>query len=255
MNIQRSIMLVILVCVAHASRAGELSDNIRISSTHLGYDLQYRVYSPDGVTTGRKYPVLMVTDGQWYIQPGGMVAVLDELISAGRIGPVYVVFVDSRNPDKLRQNRRNDEFMCNADYVNFFTAELLPTLYEQYPINVDRLDINILGLSFGGLNAACFGVLASNRFHGIGMHSPAATKHVGIVADLYEKNEVMPLRVFISAGTVNDNLRAARKLRDVLEEKGFDVTYVENKGKSHNWENWGELIDDVLLALLGPDAS
>lgn len=253
MKLPFKLILACLIGHAPALPAGELSDNIRISSSHLGYDLQYRVYTPDGTRDGLKYPVLLVTDGQWYIAQGEMVEVLDGLIAAERIEPVFVVFVDSRNPDKLRQNRRNEEFMCNASYANFYTAELLPVLYRDYPIAVDRLQTSILGLSFGGLNAACFGVLASNRFHGIGMHSPAADKHVGIVAELYEKNDVLPLKVFLSAGTINDNLRAARGLRDVLEGKGFDVTYVENKGKAHNWENWGELVDDVLLTFFATD--
>lgn len=247
--------LTALICASPASLpAGELSDNIRISSSYLGYDLQYRVYTPTGVAPGEKYPVLLVTDGQWYIAMLGMPGVLDELIAEGRMEPVFVVFVDSRNPDEPTENRRNDEFMCNVDYVNFYTAELLPTLYRHYPINVDREDTSILGLSFGGLNAACFGALASNRFYGIGMHSPGSGKHLRVVSGIYEENDTLPLKVFLSAGTVNDNFRAAKKFRDVLEKKGYDVTWIENTGKAHNWENWRELIDDVLLTFFGRES-
>lgn len=237
-------------CLAVTAHAGELSDNIRITSKYMGYDLQYRVYSPPRVEPEKSYPVLLLTDGQWYIRPGGMVAVLDELIESGGIEPLYAVFVDSRNPDDLDENRRKEEFMCRPEYVNFYTAELLPSLYERYPISVDREDTNILGFSFGGLNSACFGVLASNRFYGIGMHSPASDRHLRVVAKLYQENDTEPLKIFMSAGTVNDNLRAARRFRDILERKGYEVTYVEARGKAHNWENWGELLDDALLALL-----
>jgi len=239
-----------MCCLPLTALAGALSDTIRIASKYMGYDLQYRVYTPDRIEQGVKYRILLLTDGQWYIRPGGMVAVLDELIEARRIEPIFAVFVDSRNPDDLGENRRNEEFMCNPQYVNFYTAELLPSLYEQYPISVDREDTSILGLSFGGLNSACFGVLASNRFYGIGMHSPASARHLRVVAGLYEENDTQPLKIFLSAGTVNDNLRAARRFRDVLERKGYEVTYIEAKGKAHNWENWGELLDDALLALL-----
>lgn len=243
-----------MCCLPQTALAGALSDNIRIASKYMGYDLQYRVYTPDGIEQGVKYPILLLTDGQWYIRPGEMVAVLDELMEAKRIEPFFAVFVDSRNPDDLDENRRNEEFMCNPQYVNFYTAELLPSLYEQYPISVDREDTSILGLSFGGLNSACFGVLASNRFYGIGMHSPASARHLRVVAGLYEENDTQPLKIFLSAGTVNDNLRAARRFRDVLERKGCEVTYIEATGKAHNWENWGELLDDALLALLPAEA-
>lgn len=60
-----------------AADASGLSDNFLIGSQYMGYDLQYRVYTPPGVKVGRKYPVLLVTDGQWYIRQGGMVEVLD----------------------------------------------------------------------------------------------------------------------------------------------------------------------------------
>lgn len=235
--------------------AGTLSDNIRISSQYMGYDLQYRVYTPSGVDESRRYPVLLVTDGQWYIGPLGMVDVLDELIDSGRIEPIYVIFVDSRNPDDLSQNRRDDEFKCKVEYVNFYTAELLPALYAFYPISFEREDTAILGLSFGGLNAACFGVLASNRFGNIGMHSPANDQHLALVSGLYENMETEPLKIFMSVGTINDNTRAVKKFDKVLEKQGLDVTFIVNRGKAHNWENWRELLDDVLLKFFGTDQS
>lgn len=242
-------LLLAAMTVSPGASAAGLSGNFTISSQYMGYDLQYRVYTPAGVEAGIKYPVLLVSDGQWYIEQGGMVQVLDGLVDSGRIEPVFLVFVDSRNPDDLTENRRNAQFMCNPDYVNFHTAELLPSLYARYPISVDREETGILGVSFGGLNAACFGLLASNRFYRIGMHSPASAKHLRLVSGLYQKQDTLPLRVFMSSGTINDNLRAARRFRDVLERQGYDVTYVENKGKAHDWENWRELLDDALLAL------
>lgn len=250
----KAVVVAAALCGMPASvDASVLSENFRINSQYMGYDLQYRVYTPPGVEAGRKYPVLLITDGQWFIRQGAMVEMLDRLIESGQIDPLYAIFVDSRNPDDLGENRRNDEFMCKPEYVNFYTAELLPALYPRYPISVDREHTNILGVSFGGLNSACFGVLASNRFYGIGMLSPASTRHIRVVSGLYQKKDTLPLKVFMSAGTVNDNLRAARRLRDVFEDKGYAVTWVENTGKAHNWENWSSLLDDVLLAFFASE--
>lgn len=239
-----------LSLMSQAVPAGELSDDIRISSKYMGYDLQYRVYTPDGIEEGVKYPVLFVTDGWLYVAAMHMPDVLDELMGEGRIRKAFVIFVDARNPDDLEENRRDSEYMCKVEYINFYTAELMPHLYENYPISVEREDTNILGLSFGGLNSACFGLLASNRFSGIGMHSPASGKHLKKIGPMFEKIETEPLRIFISVGTVNDNLRAVRRFRDLLESRGYEVTYIENKGKAHNFENWSGLLDDALLTLL-----
>lgn len=254
--LMKSIVLLLVVGMfSDVAFAGELSDNMRISSKYMGYDLQYRVYTPDGVQDGKKYPVLLVVDGQWYIQGMGMVPVIDDLIDADQIRTAFVVFVDSRNPDDLAENRRHHEFMCNVDYVNFYIAELLPTLYVTHPISQRRDDTNILGLSFGAINSACFGVLASKVFSGIGMHSPGNHNHVREVSRLYEKRDTEPLRIFLSTGTVNDNLRSSRRLRKFLESQGYEVTYVENKYATHDFDNWRELLDDALLALLPADRS
>lgn len=232
--------------------AESLSDNIRISSQFLEYDLQYRIYTPASLEPGRQYPVLLVTDGQLYIHQLNTVEVASRLMDSGAMRPAFIVFIDPRDPDDLAINRRHAQFMCNADYARFLTGELLPALIQEHPISAARDDTNVLGLSFGAINAACLGAMVSSRYSGIGMHSPGNDQHIKEMARLYQKSETEPLRIFLSAGTVNDNFRAARRFRDVLEEKGYDVTWVENKGKSHNFENWRVLVDDALITLLPP---
>lgn len=120
--------LLSLGCSSLVFADGNLSDNIRFSSEALGYDLQYRVYEPEGARRNAALPTLYITDGQWYISRGELPKLLDAEIAAGNIDPLLVVFVDSRNPDRLQQNRRNQQFFCNPRYVDFFTEELLPAL-------------------------------------------------------------------------------------------------------------------------------
>lgn len=229
-------------CV-HATQ-GALSDNQRISSDFLGYDLQYRVYTPPSVEGLSNLPVLYVADGQWYIKSGRMHKVVDREIRSGRVKPLIVVFVDSNDPDRPRFNRRNSQFFCNQDYARFFVGELVPEVDGRYPTSRDREDRVILGLSFGGLNAACFGLLVPEVFGGIAMHSPAIWP-VPILTDLYESEPTQPVRVFMTVGTIRDGAGDARALKKVLEEKGYDLNYREVNG-SHNWANWRPLQDDVL---------
>ena len=224
---------------------GKLSDNIRIFSDSLGYDLQYRVYEPEGMRRNSELPALYITDGQWYISRGELPALLDREIAAGNIEPVLVVFVDSRNPDNLQQNRRNQQFFCNPRYVDFFTDELLPTIDKEYPSSAMRDDRVILGLSFGGRNSACFGLMAYDSFAGIAMQSPANSEMMEELRFQYMAQEKLPLKFFMSVGTVNDNTQAGRQLMETLKFQGYDLTYREvNEG--HDWDNWGALLDDVL---------
>jgi enterochelin esterase-like enzyme len=224
---------------------GKLSDDIRIFSDSLGYDLQYRVYEPEGIRRNSELSSLYITDGQWYISRGELPAPLDREIAAGNIEPVLVVFVDSRNSDNLQQNRRNQQFFCNPVYIDFFTEELLPAVDKGYPTSAVREDRVILGLSFGSRNSACFGLMAHDSFAGIAMQSLANTEMVDKLRFQYMAQEKLPLKFFMSVGTVNDNTQAGRQFMETLKFQEYDLTYREvNEG--HDWDNWGPLLDDVL---------
>jgi enterochelin esterase-like enzyme len=242
------------IVFAHAAPGAEgtLGDNQRISSAQLGYDLQYRIYRPTGSIAAVDLPSLYVTDGQWYLDYGNFKTVLDEAIDSGLIRPVLVVFLDSRNPDQLNENRRDTQFMCSTDFATFFSSELIPTISKEQPVSLLRDDRVILGHSFGGLNSACFGLMLSDLFSGIAMQSPASGEHVDIVRELYEKAAVLPLKIFLSAGTKNDNLAAVKRFRRVLENKGYDLTFTTVR-KGHDWDNWGPLLDDVLVTFFSID--
>lgn len=246
------LFLAVTVFFSSGFAEGELSENIRISSDALGYDLQYRVYIPEGGRRNSGLPTLYITDGQWYISRGNLPELLDTEIAAGNIDPVLVVFVDSRNPDNLQQNRRNQQFFCNQRYVDFFTDELLPTVDREYPTSAVRDDRVILGLSFGGRNSACFGLMAHDAFAGIAMQSPANSEMVDELRFQYMAQEKLPLKIFMSVGTVNDNTRAGRQFMETLKFQEYDLTYREvNEG--HDWDNWGPLLDDVLITFFSRD--
>ncbi len=241
------IIVILLAAPIVPARAidGTLSDNQRITSTHLGYDLQYRVYTPPGADTLTDLPVLFVTDGQWYIRSGRMPKIVDREVRRGKIKPVVFVFVDSSNPDHSRKNRRNSEFMCNVAYAKFFVGELVPRISSEYAVSQSREDRVILGLSFGGLNAACFGLLASETFAGIAMQSPAIWP-VPIIGDLYASEPVQPIKIFFSIGNQRDGIAEGRAFRNILKKKGYDLHYREVRG-GHNWGNWKPLLDDILV--------
>ena len=187
-----------------------------------------------------------------YLAEGNFKAILDEAVSSGLIEPLVVVFLDSRNPDELDENRRTTEFMCNTKYAGFFANELIPAISKEQPVSLSREDRVILGVSFGGLNAACFGLALSELFSGIAMQSPASGKHLDVVRELYEERAALPLKVFISVGTRNDNTGAVKHFDKTLENKGYDVTFIKVHG-THDWKNWTPLIDDVLLTFFPAD--
>ena len=238
-----------LAALATDVAAGTLTDDIRIESKVLGYALQYRVYVPDGAP-GQALRTLYVTDGAWYLEQGQMKSVLDEMIAAGRIEPVIAVFVDARDPDRLGTNRRNRQLICKLDYASFFSTELVPRIDATYPTRASPASRTILGVSFGGLNAACFGLSIPHVFSNLAMQSPASGEMLRLVADEYRRNERRPLRMFLSVGTRNDNTDDGRRFRRVLEDKGYPLVYFE-VSQGHNWNNWCPLLPDVLVTFFG----
>jgi len=244
------IALALLSTAPAQSLEGSLSENMLIESKALGYSLQYRVYLPEGAET-KKLPVLFVTDGQWYIETGGLPQVMDELSEKKAIEPALVVFVDSRDPEKPKNNRRNQQFFCNGKYAEFFTGELIPSIDAQFPTTARREDRVILGLSFGGLNSACFGLLANESFGGIAMQSPA-THPVPQLHVTWRDMPKVDLRIFLSTGTKRDNEASTRSLHRILKDKGYDMEYIE-VDEGHDWRNWKPLLDDVALFFFGTD--
>jgi len=230
---------------------GSLSQYQRIKSNVLGYDLRYKVYVPANYQDLNSLPAIYLTDGPEYINPegGDMVVKIDELIDLGKIKPIIAIFIDPRNPDNSWKNRRNTEFFTNDNYVQFITHELVPQIDKNFKTSTEPSDRAIMGLSFGGLNAAYFGVKAHHTFRIIGMQSPALHPRPEIYK-LYQDNNVLPIKIFLTTGTKGDTETGARRLKAVLDEKGYDYYYKEVP-EGHNWKNWKPLIEEALLYFFG----
>ncbi len=229
--------------------SGSLSPNKIIKSQILGYDLQYRVYLPPEYDQLDNLPVIYLTDGQWYISGGGLDGLLNKMILSKQIPPVMAVFVDSTDPHNAQRNRRNNQFLCNPKFVTFFEEELVPYIDKNYNTSAKREDRAIMGLSFGGLNAAYFGVKAYNTFGMFGLQSPAIHPCPDVYND-YEKEKKLPIKIFLTTGATNDTEVQARRLKSVLDKKGYDFFYKEvNEG--HDWRNWKPLQKDALLYFFG----
>ena len=250
----RQILLGIIIFFAESSFSnendqllgGNLSENTIIKSEIFGYNLQYRVYTPEGMNPDILSPMIYITDGEAYIKFGQLPALLDKEISANRIEPVIAVFVDARNPEKMSENRRDSQFICNENYAKFYASELLPAIEKSYPSSPNREARVIMGLSYGAYNAACFGLFLPDYFAGLAMQSPAKSYLVRRLTDIYKKGPKLPLKIFLSHGRKGDSTRDNRYFKNALTEKGYDLTYKQSY-QGHNWSNWRPLLDDVLL--------
>lgn len=225
---------------------GKFGVNTKITSSNLGYAVNYRVYTPAGYDTLTNLPVIYVTDGHEYAddQMGSMIIVLDNMIALKKIKPVMAVFIDPRNPS-TGDNRRMSEYNCNPKFTSFVCDELVPVIDSGWKTNASPESRCILGTSMGGLNSAWFGGTRHDKFRLIGINSPAFWYNAAV----YEpyKGDKLPLKIFMSTGVIFDTQNEARGLESgCFRPLGYDYTYMEvNEG--HSWGNWRALLDDVLL--------
>lgn len=226
-----------------------LSDNQIIKSNILEYDLQFRTYLPAGYENMEGLASIYLLDGQWFIQDGNMPKILDKLIEQEKIDPVIAIFVDSRNPHNLNQNRRNSEFLGNEAYINFLKDELVPLIDESYATSGSANDRALAGISFGAVGAAFGGLKASDTFQWIGCQSPAMHP-VPEIYTAYENSEDLPLHFFLSTGTKNDKKADTEHFKQIFDDKDYDFIYREVP-EGHSWKNWKPLLDDLLVYFFG----
>jgi enterochelin esterase-like enzyme len=227
---------------------GTLKEDILFTSKVMGYQLTYSLYVPHSFNDKEHtYPVLYVTDGYEYLHPqmGSMKTILDNLIAAGKICPIIVVFVDNRDPINRSSNRRMQELALNDKYLQFFTTELIPRIEENLNLKTTATSRGILGTSMGGLTAAYFAFSRPDVFGLAGIQSPAFWFRPEIYT-VCENAEAPSVKVYLTTGLIHDTREGVEKMKNILEKNTCTFKYKEvNQG--HSWGQWKDLIDDVLI--------
>lgn len=234
-----------------ARNRGHLTDWIKFESNSLGYDLNYKVYTPYNYSQIDSLPTIYCTDGHEYSHPqlGGMIEVLDNLNEQGKIEPVIVVFIDPREPANPQNNRRMSELSLNTKYVEFISHELVPGIDSTYKTIKNRAYRTIMGTSMGGLNASYLGVKSPDVFGSLLIQSPAY-RYKPDIYNLVQKSEPWPDKISISTGVFNDTQPDALKMKALYLNHLDTIQYIEvNEG--HSWGNWRALLDDQLIYILG----
>ncbi|MCC6493458.1 MAG: hypothetical protein IT424_10590 [Pirellulales bacterium] len=235
---------------------GTLGSNVRTTSASLGYDVNYRVYTPQGYSpaTSQNLPVVYVTDGHEYAADhmGSMVVVLDNLIAAGDLQPVIAVFIDPRDPGNPANNRRASQYVQNPKFLAFVAQELVPAIDGHYRTLASPGGRAILGTSLGGLNSAYFGAQRPDVFGNIAVQSPASFAQLAPgLLNLYATEPLQQkLDLFVSAGTIGDG-NGGTSFAAALQQNGYEYQFRQTH-EGHSWGQWRGLLDDALLYLIGP---
>ncbi|TWA85534.1 enterochelin esterase family protein [Azospirillum brasilense] len=244
-----------------AEPAGRLVGE-RFASRILGNTRDIALYTPPGVDPkGKDTVLLLLFDGPDYLDRQAPVpTMLDRLTGDGRLPPTVAVFI--ANPTSEARER---ELPANPAFAAMLADELLPWLGERMGIRF-RPDRTVLaGSSYGGLAAVSAALAHPDRFgNALSLSGsfwwhpadapPDRPEHM---AGLVASRERRPVRFFLSAGLFEGGsdgdigiLESSRHLRDVLEAKGYEVTY-RDYAAGHDRFAWRGALGDGLMALFG----
>jgi enterochelin esterase family protein len=240
------------------ARPGKLV-NLRIDSAALGEERLVRVYVPPRLRSTRRYPLLIVHDGDDFVRYANLPAILDNLIYRLEIPRLFVALTQS--PDRIR------EYAVDERHDRFLADELLPRLESEFPLLRDPSARGLMGASLGAV--ACvsaaraeperFGRLlllsGSFAFSDLGLRHHRGPVFDPIVKFMNEyRDDPRPFtdRLFVSCGTYESLIYENRSLVPILQSTRMDVRYVEARD-GHNWENWRDRLREALAWLFpGP---
>lgn len=247
-------------------REGKVSLH-RIRSEILDDVHRVWIYTPPGYTPdGPPYGYLLFLDGWYYLRLHSTPTILDNLLDDGLVPPLVAIMVSS----PLRKTRARD-LGCYPPFADFLTRELLPWARQDYNLTDDPTKSAVAGGSRGGLMAAYMGLRHSDIFSNVICQSgafgwrPQDEEDDRWLARQYAAVPKLPLQFYLEAGLLETEvgivplgkynfLEDTRHMRDVLQARGYRVTYSEFHG-GHNQMNWIGTLANAVLALLGNGAS
>ncbi len=224
------------------SREGTLQPR-QLESSAFREQRDLQVYLPATFRGNRRYPLLIVHDGEDYLHYADLKAVLDNLTHRLEIPPLIAALIQS--PDRVKEYSGNDQ------HARFIVDDLLPFMTAEYPLFDTAESRCLMGASFGGVaslhaawrNPQQFGSLllqsGSFAFSDIGRHNrgPAFDPVVRFMNEFREQPDQPAARVFMSCGMYESLIYENRSLVPHLQSKGVEVRFEEARD-AHNWENW-----------------
>lgn len=236
------------------------------------------ILPPDYTTSGARYPVLYLNDGQ-DLPRLRMAAILDSLYRKQAIQPFVLVAIHAGDRIQEYGTAARADYMNRGSkaglYTDFVLTELLPYSRKHYRVSTDPAQSVFAGFSLGGLSAFDIVFHHPDRFSKAGVFSGSfwwrsKSTEAGyrdetdrIMHDLVRKGVYSPtLKFWFETGTndetsdrnnngIIDAIDDTTDLIDELVKKGYhrekDIRYVEIPGGEHNQKTWSKIMPDFLM--------
>ncbi len=217
----------------------------RFASKILGNERGVYFYMPPGYGNDedRLYPVLFVHDGGEYIRLASMVTVADNLIAAGEIDPLIMVFIDPVD--------RGGEYKNGKGFTRMIVEEIVPMVDGRFRTDMDPVARGMMGASLGGLisvqitwdNPGIFGFCASQ--------SGAFMANYTDAVQMVESGPPREIRYYLDWGTYEPGIAGSNEeMREAILRGGHELIW-KVYPEGHSWGSWRAHLDDILKAFTG----
>lgn len=181
-------------------------------------------------------PLLVVYDGQDYLQRAKLNVIVDNLIAEGRIQPIAMAFLPSGG------RWRDVEYACSDGTILWLDQTVLPLARQK----LNLVDVKkqpgawgVLGASLGGTMSMYTGLRMPDVFGKVLSQSGAFNieSRDFVVVDLVRHGQARGLDIWMDIGRLDFLLEDNRGMRALLQEKGYQVAYREFTA-GHNYTAW-----------------
>ena len=222
-----------------------------VPSRTLGRERRVFIYTPPGYQPRESgYDLLLAFDGGEYLSLIPLPLILDTL-QAAHLTPAFVAVLVDDSTDGARLA----DLANHARFAAFVGDELLPWVRQRWAVTHDPKHTILTGSSAGGLASAYLALQRPDLFGNVLAQSPALWRgSEGSSGPPYEwltgRYSALPrqdIRFFIDVGSMETQPTAgggpvfidtSRRFRDVLQAKGYTVTYTEVPDAVHRPEDW-----------------
>lgn len=213
---------------------GEVSRHV-VSTDGLAAGKQRRVYLYQPPTS-TPCPLLVVLDGNDYLDRGKITQILDNLIAQHRIQPLALAMVSHG------RQARAVEYLCSEATIGFIVERVLPLAKMELNLvdpEVEPCAYGIMGASLGGLMALYTSIRIPRIFGRVLSQAGAFgfEDHDFVVRDLVNYLPKQPVKVWMDVGIFDSFLSVNRSMHEWLADRGYQVQYQEFSG-GHNYTSW-----------------
>jgi enterochelin esterase-like enzyme len=253
--------------VRFVDRNGGRLMTVYFYSRALGREAKYLIFLPAGYSAAGRLPVFYGLHGMpgrplAFTVNAGIEPRLEQLIGAGRIPPMILVFPDGRIDGRIA----SDSEWANTPSGRFesYVVDVVHDVDHRFATLPYREDRVIAGLSAGAYGAANVGLHQVARFGAIQVWSGYFTEtHNGVFArasratmaynspldyvqTIRRALHTYPLRAFIYGGRNDSERGQIAPMVAVLKSEGARAQSAIYPG-GHSWQLWSAHLDQMLI--------